>query len=153
MAARRPRARGPQQEIDPGTVYRSRWDTRVASGQRENLRTAIPAGGREERAGRGGGGVSERPVAVTAMAAARAAREVAEEVRRREDAPAAAVREWASRREAIEDLRAVGEDVSRDMRQLARETAARPFAERIAIRHAERRVESAEREHARGHER
>ena len=149
MVPRRPRTRGPQQEIDPGTVYRSRWDTRVASGQRQNLRTAI----REERAGRGGGGVSERPVAVTAMAAARAAREVAEEVRRRSDAPAAAVREWASRREAIEDLRAAGEDVSRDMRQLARETAARPFAERIAIRHAERRVESAEREQARGHER
>lgn len=100
-----------------------------------------------------GGGVSERPVAVTAMAAARAAREVAEEVRRREDAPSAAVREWASRREAIEDLRAVGEDVSRDMRQLARETAARPFAERVAIRHAEQRVESAVREHERGPER
>lgn len=93
--------------------------------------------------------MSERPVAVAAMAAARVARQVAEEVGRRKDAPAAAVREWASRREAIEDLRAVGEDVSRDMRTLARETAARPFAERIAIRHAERRVESAEREHAR----
>ena len=97
--------------------------------------------------------MSERPVAVTAMAAARVARQVAEEVRRRQDAPSAAVREWASHREAIEELRAVGEDVSRDMRQLARETAARPFAERIAIRHAERRVESAEREHARGWER
>ena len=93
------------------------------------------------------------PVAVTAVAAARVARQVADELRRRQDAAAGAVREWASRREAIEDLRAVGEDVSRDMRQLARETAARPFAERIAIRHAERRVEAAEREHARGHER
>lgn len=93
------------------------------------------------------------PVAVTAMAAARVAREVTEELRRRQDAASAAVREWASRREAIEDMRAQGQDVSNDMRALARETAARPFAERIAIRHAERRVESAEREHARGHER
>ncbi len=94
------------------------------------------------------------PVAVPAMAAARAAREVAEEVRRRQDAPSAAVREWASNREAIEDMRAQGQDVSGDLRALARETASRPFAERIAIRHAEQRVESAaEREHARGHER
>jgi len=93
------------------------------------------------------------PVAVTAMAAARVAREVAEEVWRRKDAASEAVREWASRREAIEDMRAQGQDVRNDMRALARETAARPFTERIAIRHAERRVESAEREHARGHER
>ena len=93
------------------------------------------------------------PVAVAAMAAARVARQVADEVRRRQDAAAVAVREWASRREAIEDMRAQGQDVSNDRRALARETAARPFAERIAIRHAERRVESAEREHVRGHER
>ena len=93
------------------------------------------------------------PGAVAAMAAARVARQVADEVWRRKDAASEAVREWASRREAIEDMRAQGQDVRNDMRALDRETAARPFTERIAIRHAERRVESAEREHARGHER
>lgn len=137
----------------------ARWTASLASSDRLAIRQAerrVEAEVERELQARGhkrGGGVSERPVAVTAMAAARAAREAAEEVRRREDAPSAAVREWASRREAIEDLRAVGEDVSRDMRQLARETAARPFADRIAIRHAEQRVESAVQEHTRGHER
>ena len=30
-----------QHEIDPRTLWMSRWDVRVASGQPDNLRTAI----------------------------------------------------------------------------------------------------------------
>ncbi len=66
----------------------------------------------------------------------------------------AAVREWAARRQVMEDLRAAGQDVSYARRDLDRYTASRPFAERIAIHHAERRVEAAvERNHGRAYER
>ena len=63
------------------------------------------------------------------------------------------VREWASLRASLEADRTLGQDVSREMRALARQTADLPFAARIAFRRAERQVESAMREHARGHER
>ena len=50
------------------------------------------------------------------------------------------VREWASLRASLEADRTLGQDVSDELRALGRRTASLPFADRIAIRHAEQRV-------------
>ena len=65
-----------------------------------------------------------------------------------------AVQTWCDVREEAETQRARGQDPSPLLHALARNTAAGPFVDRIAIRHAERRVDAAiEREQVRGHER
>ena len=60
------------------------------------------------------------------------------------------VQTWCDVREEIEIKRASGQDPKELSRALARNTAAAPFVDRGAIRHAERRVDAAiEREHGR----